>query len=43
MRKTPKNFTVRTGTVEKFFERALNRARKLDRGEKTSRRNASDL
>src|SRR5450432_2829163 len=34
MKKTPKNLTVNTGTPEAFFERSLNRARKLDRGEK---------
>ena len=34
MKKTPKNLKVSTGTVEAFFERSLDRARKLDRGEK---------
>jgi predicted transcriptional regulator len=34
MKKTPKNLNVSTGTVDDFFERSLNRARKLDRGEK---------
>jgi predicted transcriptional regulator len=33
MKKTPKNFSVGTGTSETFFERSLTRARKLDRGE----------
>jgi len=33
MKKTPKNFSVGTGTPEAFFERSLTRARKLDRGE----------
>jgi predicted transcriptional regulator len=34
MKKTLKNLNVNTGTAEAFFERSLNRARKLDRGEK---------
>lgn len=34
MKKTPKNINVGTGTTDAFFERSLNRARKLDRGEK---------
>ncbi len=34
MKKTAKNLKVSTGTVEGFFERSLNRARKLDRGER---------
>lgn len=34
MKKTPKNLNVSTGAVEDFFGRSLNRARKLDRGEK---------
>ena len=34
MNKTAKNLKVSTGTVEAFFERSLNRAHKLDRGEK---------
>jgi predicted transcriptional regulator len=34
MKKTPKNINVTTGTTEAFFERSLNRARKLDRGER---------
>ena len=34
MKKAAKNLKVSTGTVEAFFERSLNRARKLDRGEK---------
>jgi predicted transcriptional regulator len=33
MKKKPRDFTVGTGTPEAFFERSLNRARKLDRGE----------
>jgi predicted transcriptional regulator len=34
MKRTPKNLDVSTGTVKAFFDRSLNRARKLDRGEK---------
>jgi predicted transcriptional regulator len=34
MKKTPKNVRVSTGTAEAFFERSLNHARNLDRGEK---------
>jgi predicted transcriptional regulator len=37
MKKTAKDLKVSTGTVEAFFERTLNRARKLDRGEKLPR------
>jgi predicted transcriptional regulator len=34
MKKTHNNVNVSTGTVDDFFERSLNRARKLDRGER---------
>ena len=34
MNKKGKNLKMSTGTVEAFFERSLNRARKLDRGER---------
>ena len=34
MRKTDNNLKVSSGTVEAFFERSLNRARKLDRSRK---------
>ena len=34
MKRSAKKLKVSTGTVEAFFERSLNRARKLDRGEK---------
>lgn len=34
MKKPAKSIEVSTGTLEAFFERSLNRARKLDRGEK---------
>jgi predicted transcriptional regulator len=34
MKKTPKKLNVSTDTTEAFFERSLNRARKLDRGER---------
>jgi predicted transcriptional regulator len=34
MKKTPKSPNASTGTAEAFFERSLDRARKLDRGEK---------
>jgi predicted transcriptional regulator len=34
MKKTPKTLNVSTGTAEAFFERSVNRARKLDRREK---------
>jgi len=36
MKKTPKNLNVSTGSAEAFFERSLNRARKLDRGAKVA-------
>jgi predicted transcriptional regulator len=34
MKKTAKTLKVSTGTVEAFFERSIDRARKLDRGER---------
>ena len=34
MKRTAKNLKVSSGSVEGFFERSLDRARKLDRGEK---------
>ena len=34
MKKMSKSLTVNTGRAKAFFERSLNRARKLDRGEK---------
>jgi predicted transcriptional regulator len=34
MKRTAENIKVGAGTAEAFFERSLNRARKLDRGEK---------
>src|SRR5579859_7647859 len=34
MKRSAKKLKVSTGTVEAFFERSRNRARKLDRGEK---------
>src|SRR5580658_1139594 len=34
MKKTPKRVSVSTGTADAFFKRSLDRARKLDRGEK---------
>ena len=34
MKRTAKNLKVSCGSVEGFFERSLDRARKLDRGEK---------
>lgn len=34
MKTKHKNIKASTGTVDAFFERSLNRARKLDRGEK---------
>jgi predicted transcriptional regulator len=34
MKRAPKHLDVSGGTVDGFFERSLNRARKLDRGER---------